>query len=128
MIAVRRASARFAAAPSATANPAAKPHTAPVTSTSAMPCERAPFRNLRAAIPTVGFLQLSRGSAQKRRRDPAAADQSGPDVRADHGPHLRHEEGLGAEDLAPALGEPLGLVGRLDVLDDPGVGPVLVAT
>ena len=39
---------------------------------------------------------------------------------ADDGPDLADEERPAAEDLARALDEPLGLAGRLDVLDAPG--------
>ena len=74
--------------------------------------------------------QLRRGppravaaAAGSRRQQPgregAHAEQARADVGADDRADLRHEHRLGAEDLAPALDEPLGLVGRLDVLDDP---------
>src|SRR6185312_15513587 len=61
-------------------------------------------------------------SAQQRARHAADADQAGTRVGPDHGPHLRGEDRFGVEDLAAALDQPRGLLGRLDVLDDPAVG------
>ncbi len=48
-------------------------------------------------------------------------------MRADDRSDLGDEDRLGAEDLTAAVGEPLGDVGRLDVLDRPRVGAVVVA-
>ena len=46
---------------------------------------------------------------------------------ADDRAHLADEQGLAAEDLAAPLDEDGGPLGVLDVLDDPGVGAVVVA-
>ena len=49
------------------------------------------------------------------------ADQAGARVGADHRAHLRHELGRPAVDRLAALGQPLRLVGGLDVLDEEAV-------
>src|SRR4051794_19309592 len=57
--------------------------------------------------------------AEYRARAAAGAEHPGTGVDADDRPDLGDPDRLAPEDLAPALDEALGLVGRLDVLDDP---------
>src|SRR5450759_5767281 len=65
-------------------------------------------------------------SPQQRAGYPGDADHARTSVGADHWPDLGDEDRLGAEDLAPALDQALGLLVGLDVLDDPAIGSVVV--
>ena len=69
-------------------------------------------------------LTTSVRTSPRRRGQPADADHPRAGMGADHGSDLADEARLAAEDLDPALDEPLRLVGRLDVLHAPGVGAV----
>ena len=62
-----------------------------------------------------------------RRRDAADAEQPGTDVRADHRTDLGYEQRRSAHDLLRFVDKLLRLVGRLNVLHDPGVGAVGLA-
>src|SRR5690606_38697965 len=59
--------------------------------------------------------------------DRADAEQAGAGVGADHRADLRGERRLAAEDLVAVFDQPVRGLLVLDVLDDPGVGPRLVA-
>ena len=72
---------------------------------------------------------LSAGAAQLQqpRRHAADAEQPRAGVGADHRPDLRDPLRLAAEQLAAALDQLGGALGRLDVLDDPAVGALVAA-
>src|SRR4051794_30131011 len=63
--------------------------------------------------------------AQQLRPQPGHAQHAGAGVGADDGPDLRQQLRVAPVDLAPALGQALGLGGRLDVLDRELVAAVL---
>ena len=63
-----------------------------------------------AAVVRADALGLDAQLGHQRARQAARADQAGADVRADDGADLRDEDRLGAEDLAAALDELLGLL------------------
>src|SRR4051794_12661918 len=86
------------------------------------PTEISPLRTERAfSISALAELGHVTGG------DTAHSEQPRPHVGPDHRAVLAHEQRLAAEDLPAAVGKPLRLLGRLDVLRDPGVGPRLVA-
>src|SRR3954470_23001250 len=63
--------------------------------------------------------------AQELRAQAGDAEHAGADVGADDRPDLREQLRVAPVDVAAALGQALGLVGRLDVLDREPVAAVL---
>ncbi len=70
----------------------------------------------------------SRVRSQQRGGHAPDAEHSGADVGAEHGADLGHERRLGAEDVAALLDQVPSRLVVLDVLDDPRVGAVGVAS
>src|SRR5262245_45392990 len=85
-----------------------------------------------SGTPTAGVVPAARGDsclhgAQQVGPQARDAEHARARVRADHRPDLRQQIRVTAVDLAPALGQALGLGGGLDVLDGERVAAVLPA-